>query len=290
MEIRHEVIQTARKGGGQASVRSRGRALAFVLACAAPISHGAQAAAQENGPPTIRAGRLADGARIDGVLDEAEWSAAEPIDRFIQTDPAEGAAASARTVVRVLAGARSIVIGIVCEDSDPSGIVSFSVRRDALLTSEDHVRVVLGPFRDGRSGYVFAVNPSGARYDALINPGGETENADWDGIWEAATARIGDGWSAEIRIPDPDAQLQSGAARMALQRPAADSASARNRPLGVPCAPVSGHADQSRRPAHRTPRVRSRSRPERAAGRDDRRRHPGAVERRSRANFSQAST
>jgi hypothetical protein len=61
--------------------------------------------------------------------------------------------------------------------------------------------VVLGPFRDGRSGYVFAVNPSGARYDALINPGGETENPDWDGIWEAAAWRQPSGWSVEIRIP-----------------------------------------------------------------------------------------
>jgi len=89
-------------------------------------------------------------------------------------------------VVRVLANARAIVIGIICEDPDPAGIVSFSVRRDAPLANEDHVRIVLGPFLDGRSGYVFAVNPSGARYDGLINPGGESDNADWDGIWEAA--------------------------------------------------------------------------------------------------------
>ena len=60
---------------------------------------------------------------------------------------------------------------------------------------------MLGPFLDGRSGYVFAVNPSGARYDGLINPGGESDNADWDGIWEAATQRTATGWSAEIRIP-----------------------------------------------------------------------------------------
>jgi hypothetical protein len=79
--------------------------------------------------------------------------------------------------------------------------VSFSVRRDAALGSEDHVRIVLGPFLDGRSGYVFAVNPSGARYDALINPGGESENANWDGIWEAATRRTSAGWTAEVRIP-----------------------------------------------------------------------------------------
>ena len=61
------------------------------------------------------------------------------------------------------------MIGIICDDPEPSSIVSFSVRRDAALNSEDHVRVVLGPFRDGRSGYVFSVNPSGARYDGLIN-------------------------------------------------------------------------------------------------------------------------
>ena len=103
--------------------------------------------------------------------------------------------------MRVLAGPKAIVIGIVCDDPAPSGIVSFSVRRDAALTSEDHVRIVLGPFLDGRSGYVFAVNPSGARYDGLINPGGESDNPDWDGIWEAATRADGDGWSAEIRIP-----------------------------------------------------------------------------------------
>jgi hypothetical protein len=48
---------------------------------------------------------------------------------------------------------------------------------------------------------VFAVNPSGARYDGLINPGGETDNPEWDGIWQAAAARTPSGWSVEISIP-----------------------------------------------------------------------------------------
>ncbi|CAN5838293.1 hypothetical protein BH18ACI5_BH18ACI5_27610 [soil metagenome] len=155
----------------------------------------------QDGPPTLKAGVLADGLRIDGVLDEAGWAAADAIDTLTQTDPIEGAPATHRSQVRVLAGPKAIAIGIVCTDSDPRGIVSFSVRRDAALGSEDHVRVVLGPFLDGRSGYVFVVNPSGARYDALINPGGESENAEWDGIWEAATTRTDTGWIAEIQIP-----------------------------------------------------------------------------------------
>jgi hypothetical protein len=172
--------------------------LGSTLACSLNAS---TSAAQDGPPPTLRVGSFSDAVRVDGVLDEPEWSAADSIDDFTQTGPAEGAPATGRTVVRVLAGAKAIMVGILCEDPDPSGIVSFSVRRDATLDSEDHVRVVLGPFLDGRSGYVFSVNPSGARYDGLINPGGETDNPEWDGIWEAAAKRSDTGWSAEIWIP-----------------------------------------------------------------------------------------
>ena len=61
--------------------------------------------------------------------------------------------------------------------------------------------MVLDTYLDGRSGYVFIVNPHGARYDALVANQGEGENAQWDAIWEAATHRDGAGWSAEILIP-----------------------------------------------------------------------------------------
>ena len=161
----------------------------------------AHTAFAQSGPPALRAGAVASKIVIDGRLTEAAWESAEAIDDFRQTDPAEGAAPTARTRVQALADRHSIVIGIVCEEPDPSRIVSFSVQRDAVLDAEDHIRIVLGPFADGRSGYVFAVNPAGARYDGLINPGGDSVNADWDGIWEAATARLPTGWSAEIRIP-----------------------------------------------------------------------------------------
>jgi hypothetical protein len=157
--------------------------------------------AQSPEAPHLRAGVLAGELTIDGVLSEPDWSSAASIDSFTQTEPDEGTAASGRTIVRVLANAKGIAIGIVCEDTEPSNIVSFSVRRDAPLASEDHLRIVLGPFVDGRSGYVFAINPSGARYDGLIEPGGESDNPDWDGIWEARTSRGPTGWSAELHIP-----------------------------------------------------------------------------------------
>jgi hypothetical protein len=169
-----------------------------------PRATGAQtltAAASAQTTPSLRAGALTSAVSIDGRLDEPAWTSAASAGGFKQADPSEGANATHPTRVRVLAGPHAIVIGIVCEDPQPDRIVSFSVRRDAALASEDHVRVVLGPFLDGRSGYVFAVNPSGARYDGLVNPGGETDSPEWDGIWEAATSRGPHGWAVEIRIP-----------------------------------------------------------------------------------------
>jgi hypothetical protein len=158
----------------------------------------------------LRAASLPADLLINGVLDEPAWTAASVATDFLQTDPMEGAPASGATRVRVLAGPKAIVIGIECDNAGQAGIVSFSKQRDAVLTTEDHVRVVIGPFLDGRSGYVFAVNPGGARYDALIEPGGESENANWDGLWEAATGRTSRGWTAEIRVPIETLAFRAG--------------------------------------------------------------------------------
>ena len=153
------------------------------------LCQAAGASAQSAPPPQLRAGTLEAAHRLDGRLDEAAWTSAGVIETFTQADPREGAPASARTTVRVLAGPKALVIGLDCDQPSGVGIVSFNVRRDAGLTQEDHVRLVLGPFMDGRSGYVFAVNPSGARYDGIVNPGGENDNAEWDGIWDAVAIR-----------------------------------------------------------------------------------------------------
>ena len=151
--------------------------------------------------PTLRVGALPDGLRLDGRLDEEAWAAAPAIENLTMVEPREGAVPTLRTEVRVLANRAALVIGVRCFDSSPSEIVSYAVARDSSLGGEDHVRIVLGTFRDGRTGYVFGVNPGGARYDALVASRGEGENSSWDGLWEAATHRDEEGWSIELRIP-----------------------------------------------------------------------------------------
>jgi hypothetical protein len=156
--------------------------------------------AQQDSVPRLRVQRV-DNLRLDGMLDEPAWSTADSIAQLTEVEPHEGATPGMRTVVRVLAEPGALVVGVRAYDEDPAGIVSQSRDRDAGLGNEDHIRVVLDTYLDGRTGYIFAVNPSGARFDALVADQGEGENSNWDAIWDAATQRLADGWSAEIRIP-----------------------------------------------------------------------------------------
>ncbi len=115
--------------------------------------------------------------------------------------PVEGATPAGRTVVKVLANTREIVFGLVAYGAPGVPVTSFNKGRDVSPGDEDYLGLVLDTFRDGRSGYVFTVNPGGARLEGLVVRQGESYDASWDAIWEAATQKSGNTWSVEIRIP-----------------------------------------------------------------------------------------
>jgi len=160
--------------------------------------------------PSLRVGGLTGELILDGVLSEPAWASAEAIADLVTVEPEEGGIPAGKTTVQVLADSKHIVFGVSCHDAEPSGIVSFSKARDSDLDAEDHVVLVLDTFQDGRSGYVFAVNPSGARFDGLVIQQGEDVNSNWDAVWEARTSRDDGGWSAEIRIPIKSISFEKG--------------------------------------------------------------------------------
>lgn len=139
--------------------------------------------------------------RLDGILIDSAWQQADSITALRQIEPREGSDGSVPTVIKVLTDGDALIFGIRAEYRAGVPVVAYARERDALLTTEDHVKIVLDTYLDGRSGYVFAVNANGAKYDALIASRGESENPDWDAVWEAATTRTKTGWTAEIRVP-----------------------------------------------------------------------------------------
>ncbi len=138
---------------------------------------------------------------IDGLLDDMDWKSAQSINRFKTIEPIENGVPSQITEFKVLAHSNYLLIGVTCLDSNPESIVHYSKLRDSNLKNEDHIRIVIDPFLDGQSGLIFSVNANGARYDALVSNRGESENVDWDAIWEAKTNIHDQGWTVEIKIP-----------------------------------------------------------------------------------------
>jgi hypothetical protein len=188
--------------------RAAACAAAVVAIAASPAALLPQSAGTASPPstpnrerPALRVGSASSAIRLDGIMNEPGWAAADSIPDLTQIEPREGSAPSGRTVIRVLASGDQLIIGVRAEYPAGVGPVSFARQRDASLSSEDHIRIVLDTYRDGRSGYVFSINPNGARYDALVANQGEGENSNWDAVWEAKTHRTPTGWSAEIRIP-----------------------------------------------------------------------------------------
>jgi hypothetical protein len=150
----------------------------------------------------VQAERLEPGEviRMDGRVEEAVWQRIAPLTSFVQQDPVEGGVPSERTEIRIAYDRDHLYIGAIFHDSDPSGIIAHQRARNAGLGTDDRFMWVIDPFGEGRGGYFFEINPAGLMGDGLITPGGGV-NKSWDGIWEVRTARVPEGWSAEIRIP-----------------------------------------------------------------------------------------
>ena len=148
---------------------------------------------------------------LDGRLTEEAWRRAEPASGFRQQDPNTGDPATEETEVRVLYDDHRIVIGVTCFDSEPRRIMGNQMQRDQSLGADDRFMVAIDTYSDGRSGYYFEINPSGAMGDGLVLPGtgtggttttgGGGVNRSWDGIWNARVERNEMGWTAEIEIP-----------------------------------------------------------------------------------------
>jgi hypothetical protein len=148
-----------------------------------------------------------DALRIDGVLDEHAWQRAVPATDFLQRDPDNGAPATERTEVRILYDDTRLVLGVICFDREPGRILGNQMQRDQDFEADDRFIWTIDTFLDGRSGYLFVINPAGAMTDGLIDPANEDDevgaavNLSWDGIWTAHVRRSPDGWTAEVEIP-----------------------------------------------------------------------------------------
>jgi len=132
---------------------------------------------------------------------DGAWSSAAEITGFKQREPFEGREATEKTSVRVLYDKHSLYFLITCYDTEPKRIVATELRRDADLSVDDYVTILISPNHDGRNGYEFSVNPLGTQADSLIADQGRVNDSNWDGVWSSSAYIDENGWTAMVSIP-----------------------------------------------------------------------------------------
>jgi len=164
--------------------------------------------AQHSEPSVLKAHRIQKKIKFDGILAEPEWQQATHINNFTQRDLNFGEPITEHTETAILYDENTMYIGVWCYQKDVSKIVAKNMNRDFHYESDDNFQIMISPFNDNRNGYLFVINPNGARADIQVY-GGEDGNDDWNGVWDAKTTRTDEGWFAEIYIPFSTLQFKN---------------------------------------------------------------------------------
>ena len=133
------------------------------------------------------------------TLTDEGWQTLIPVAAFIQREPKEGAEPSQRTEFRVAYDSTTLYVRVRAFDGEPDKIVTYLTRRDD-NSPGDWLRVFIDSYRDRRTAYEFAVNPSGVKQDRYWFNDTDRDDS-WDAVWDVHVSRDRDGWLAEFQIP-----------------------------------------------------------------------------------------
>jgi len=137
--------------------------------------------------------------KIDGVLDDTEWSSAREWTQYYESMPFSLAEPKHFQKVLIHQDEKGMYFGFINEQPNET-IRANKHERDNERANADKAGIAIDFDGDGLTAYGFAVSAGGSIIDTIyINE--NQGNADWDADWESATHVEGDAWFAEMFIP-----------------------------------------------------------------------------------------
>ena len=137
--------------------------------------------------------------KIDGVLDEADWSSAREWTKYYESVPFSLAEPKHFQKVLIHQDEKGMYFGFINEQPNES-IRANKHERDNEMANADKAGLAIDFDGDGLTAYGFTVSVGGSIGDSIyINE--NQANADWDADWDSATHVEGDAWFAEMFIP-----------------------------------------------------------------------------------------
>jgi len=153
--------------------------------------------------------KVAQGPKIDGVLDDDVWQQALFEGNFIQRVPVTEAPPTEVTEFAIIYDDKNLYFGVRLYDSEPDKIRITQMGRGNLF-HDDTFEIVLDTFHDHQGAYNFIINAVGTRNDAIISEEGRLRNGAWEGVWNPKTSIDEKGWYLEIAIPWQTLRFREG--------------------------------------------------------------------------------
>lgn len=138
--------------------------------------------------------------RIDGQIDQGEWSQATRIPVNVETNPNDNVPAVVQAEALIMEDGEVLYVAFIALDPEPDQIRAFYRDRDSMW-NDDWVSIVLDTFNDERRAFEFFANPYGVQADAIRDDVNGDEDESWNAIWDSAGQINEDGYVVEMAIP-----------------------------------------------------------------------------------------
>lgn len=146
----------------------------------------------------INAVRTTTNPQVDAIIDEDLWKTIPTATDFVQYTPYNGASPSEKTEVKITYSNDAIYIAAICYDSNPQEIYKTLSDRDD-FGQADYFGIYLDPYNKGLTAYGFFVTAAGVQVDIKLNENSEDKN--WDAVWDSKVRITENGWIVEMKIP-----------------------------------------------------------------------------------------
>ena len=153
--------------------------------------------------------------KIDGVIDEQAWQAAEVGKDFHMVLPMDTSLAKVHTEIRIAYDQKNIYILAVCYKVLPGPNMIESLKRDFAFQKNDNFIFFIDTYNDQTNGYTFGTNAVGAEWDGTLYEGGKADLS-WTNKWYSAVKNYPDKYVLEAAIPFKSIRYKKGIAEWGI--------------------------------------------------------------------------
>ena len=155
---------------------------------------------QSTASKKLPAKRTGTSPKIDGLLDDPEWTNVPIATGFIENNPTPGKVETEnkRTEVKLLYDDIAVYVAARMY-ANPDSIARELMTRDQIGNS-DYFGIFFDTFLDRINGNGFFVTASGTQFDAKYSQTGN-EDSNWNAVWESEVNIDDKGWTVEMKIP-----------------------------------------------------------------------------------------